>query len=92
MQNKKYLTETEKYEVWKESFRQEMSKLLSELFGKRLGGGSICIYYIDKWNIKFKVQAFYYKDLVRIDSDINLKEIMDIKEVVGEDDTREQCN
>ena len=32
MTDKKYLTETEKYEIWKTNFRKEMQDILTKIF------------------------------------------------------------
>lgn len=78
MIDKKYLTETEKYEAWKTEFRKEMQDVLTTIFEKKIGGCFISVYAVDKWNVYFNVRGVA-SDIRKLEDDPMLKEIMNIK-------------
>ena len=78
MKDKKYLTETEKYEIWKKKFRKEMQDVLSKAFAKKVGGSFVSGYAVDKWNVYFNVRGVS-SDLQKLENDPTLKEIINIK-------------
>ena len=83
MIDKKYLTETEKYEIWKINFRKEMQDILSKIFEKKIGGSFVSVYAVDKWNIYFNVRGVA-SDIHKLEDDPMLKEIINIKAVWDE--------
>ena len=78
MKDKKYLTETEKYEMWIKKFRKEMQGVLSKAFATEDGGRYVSVYAVDKWNVYFNVRGVS-SDLQKLENDPTLKEIINIK-------------
>lgn len=83
MINKKYLTETEKYEIWKINFRKEMQDILTKIFDKKVGGCFVSVYAVDKWNVYFNVRGVA-SDIHKLEADPTLNEILDIKSIWDE--------
>ena len=69
MKDKKYLTETEKFEKWKLDFKESVKDQLSDMFAKCYGKDAfeLGICDVDKWNIEFVITIIksYYEDLLR---------------------------
>ena len=72
---KEYLTETEKYEIWKKKFRKEMQDQLSEIFNKKVAGCFVSVYCVDKWNVYFNVRGLA-SDITKLENDVGLKQIL----------------
>lgn len=77
------LTETEKYEIWKKKFREEMQNQLSEIFNKKVAGCFVSVYCVDKWNVYFNIRGLS-SDLTKLENDISLKQVLNIKGILDE--------
>lgn len=80
---KKYLTETEKYEIWKEKFRNEMQRLLYDTFKAKVSDCFVSVYGVDKWNVYFNIRG-NYSDINKLFKDSVLNEILVIKPLWGD--------
>ena len=56
MRQKKYLTETEKYELWKANFKKQIEKTLENIFSKK-DLIYITVTQVDKWNVEFLMRG-----------------------------------
>lgn len=83
----KYLNETQKYEAWKKEFREEMQKVLTEIFSKRFPACFISVYKVDKWNVEFNISSLpiYLGELERNSS---LSNILTVYPIFGENGRR----
>ena len=80
---KRYMNETEKYEIWKKKFRKEMQEQLSEIFNKKVAGCFVSVYCVDKWNVYFNIRGLA-SDLTKLENDEGLKQILNIKLLLDE--------
>ena len=54
---KRYMNETEKYEIWKQGFKKEMTNFLGKIFAHLNIGCYLSVYNVYKWNVEFTVST-----------------------------------
>lgn len=80
---KRYMNETEKYEIWKKKFRKEIQEQLSDIFSKKVAGCFVSVYCVDKWNVYFNIRGLA-SDITKLENDVSLQQILNIKSLWDE--------